>query len=203
MNHWPPVLRAISAATGVLLLSACERETRGWLVAPHVPAAASRPAASALAAGPGASTASAPSAEMPSAAASVVVPMVRIDNRYEANAYAVSQGKRWYRWYNCNGCHSNGGGGMGPALMDLSWRYGSEPEQVYASIVEGRPNGMPSFRGKLTEHQVWQLVAYVRSLGGQVRLDVAPGRTDNLAPPVPVLDDQVGSERTRAEVPPR
>ena len=57
---------------------------------------------------------------------------------------------------------------------------GSEPERLYASIVGGRPNGMPSFRGKIPEQQVWQLVAYLRSLGGLVRLDVAPGRSDNL-----------------------
>jgi hypothetical protein len=32
----------------------------------------------------------------------------------EDNAYELQQGKRWYRWYNCQGCHSHGGGGMGP-----------------------------------------------------------------------------------------
>jgi cytochrome c oxidase cbb3-type subunit 3 len=182
MRSWPLSCMLISAASAAQLLTGCERETRGWRVAPHVPAAASRPAASALAAGPAASTASAASAEMPSAAASVVVPMIRIDNRYEGNAYAVSQGKRWYRWYNCNGCHANGGGGMGPALMDAQWLYGSAPGQVAASIVQGRPNGMPSFAGRIPDEQVWQLVAYVRSMSGLVRADVAPGRSDTLSP---------------------
>ena len=34
---------------------------------------------------------------------------------YEENAFAVNQGKRLFRWYNCNGCHAQGGGNMGPA----------------------------------------------------------------------------------------
>jgi cytochrome c oxidase cbb3-type subunit 3 len=102
-------------------------------------------------------------------------------SQYEKNAYAINEGKRLYQWFNCSGCHSQGGGGMGPALMDSKWRYGSEPENIYATIVEGRPNGMPSFRGKIPEQQVWQIVAYVRSISGLVRLDVAPSRSDTMS----------------------
>ena len=29
--------------------------------------------------------------------------------------------------------------------MDAEWIYGSHPEQIYSDIVQGRPNGMPSF----------------------------------------------------------
>lgn len=95
--------------------------------------------------------------------------------RYEVNAYHVSEGKRLYTWFNCNGCHAMGGGGIAPPLMDETWIYGSEPENIYATIVEGRPNGMPSFRGKIPDQQVWQPVAYVRSLSGQVPKDAASG----------------------------
>jgi cytochrome c oxidase cbb3-type subunit 3 len=69
----------------------------------------------------------------------------RTARRYEGNAYAVSQGMTWYRTYNCNGCHAAGGGNMGPALMDAKWRYGADPSSVYATIANGRPNGMPAF----------------------------------------------------------
>ena len=100
---------------------------------------------------------------------------------YESNAYGVAQGKHLYRWYNCSGCHANGGGGFGPALMDADWRYGSEPAQIYQSIVQGRPNGMPSFGGHIPEDQVWQIVAYVRSMSGQLRKDVAPSRGDSMS----------------------
>ena len=45
---------------------------------------------------------------------------------------------------NCVGCHSHGGGGMGPALMDGQWRYGGRIDQIATTIAEGRPNGMPA-----------------------------------------------------------
>jgi cytochrome c oxidase cbb3-type subunit 3 len=104
---------------------------------------------------------------------------------YEENAYAVSQGKRLYRWYNCNGCHAAGGGGMGPALMDGIWLYGGSPQQIFNTIREGRPNGMPSFAGHISDDQLRQIVAYVRSMSGQLRTDVAPSRDDSLFPREP------------------
>jgi cytochrome c oxidase cbb3-type subunit 3 len=112
-------------------------------------------------------------------------PVAAVSDQYEENAYAMSQGKSLFRKFNCSGCHGQGGGGMGPALMDDKWSYGSEPANIYATIVQGRPNGMPAFGGHLTNEQVWQLVAYVRSMSGQVREDAAPSRSDEFqtAPP--------------------
>lgn len=100
--------------------------------------------------------------------------------KYQESAYAASEGKRLYEASNCVGCHQHGGGGIGPALMDSEWIYGSAPQQIYADIVQGRPNGMPSFGGKIPEYQVWELVAYVRSLSGQLPSDVAPSRSDEM-----------------------
>ena len=100
---------------------------------------------------------------------------------YDQSAYAVGEGKRLYSAFNCVGCHNHGGGGIGPALMDAEWIYGSHPEQIYATIVQGRPNGMPSFGGKIPDYQVWELVAYVRSMSGQLPADVAPSRSDEIA----------------------
>jgi len=104
---------------------------------------------------------------------------------YEANAFAVAQGKRLFGWYNCTGCHANGGGGIGPALTDAEWRYGGDPASIFDSIMRGRPNGMPSFGGHISEDQAWQLVAFVRSMSGQLRADVAPSRNDSLFPGPP------------------
>ena len=144
-----------------LALCACEREERDYRPTPAAAARAQTITLSALQAG--------------GRSEPIVVP-----NEYEESAYAVSEGQRLYRWYNCNGCHANGGGGMGPPLMDDQWIYGSAPANVVASILEGRPNGMPAFRGKVPDHQAMQLAAYVRSMSGLLAKDVAPGRTDHL-----------------------
>jgi cytochrome c oxidase cbb3-type subunit 3 len=99
---------------------------------------------------------------------------------YQENAYAMNEGKRLFDSYNCSGCHAHGGGSIGPALMDAQWIYGSSPPNIFATIVEGRPNGMPSFRGKVPDFQVAQLVAYVRSMAGLAGKTSAPSRNDSM-----------------------
>ena len=151
----PITIAALSALACTLLLGACERENRPT----QAPAAASGTSSH-------------------SYAARVNAP---VKNRYEENAYAVSAGQTWFKAYNCAGCHSGGGGGgMGPPLMDSKWRYGSDPASIFQTISQGRPNGMPAFGEHVPEDQIWQLVAYVRSLSGQLREDVAPTRPDDL-----------------------
>jgi cytochrome c oxidase cbb3-type subunit 3 len=103
-----------------------------------------------------------------------------VSSPYEHNAYAISEGKRLYEQWNCSGCHSHGGGGMGPPLMDDEWIYGSEPENIVETIVEGRPNGMPSFRGRIPNQQLWQIAAYVRSMSGLLPKDVTNARDDHM-----------------------
>lgn len=89
-----------------------------------------------------------------------------LTNPFAGDEAAIATGKDLYAAMNCAGCHASGGGAIGPALMDDEWIYGSAPENVYSSIVEGRPQGMPSFGVRIQEAQVWRLVAYVRSLSG-------------------------------------
>jgi len=100
---------------------------------------------------------------------------------YATNAYALQQGYRLFNTMNCTGCHFHGGGGIGPALMDSEWIYGSDPAQIFSTIVEGRPNGMPSFKGRLTNQQVWQLVAYVRSLSALDGTTSSSAREEHLS----------------------
>jgi cytochrome c oxidase cbb3-type subunit 3 len=105
---------------------------------------------------------------------------------YYNNAEAVNTGKRLFSQYNCSGCHSNGGGGMGPDLMDDVWIYGGRLEQIHQTLVEGRPNGMPSWGGKIPDEQLWQLSAYVRSLSLPQTLAAQTGDTPSQRPaPVP------------------
>jgi cytochrome c oxidase cbb3-type subunit III len=104
---------------------------------------------------------------------------------YDNNANAISAGQALYNQMNCVGCHSHGGGGMGPALMDDEWRYGGRIDQIATSIAEGRPNGMPSWRSKLTDDQIWQLAAYVRSMSGQPSKDAVSSRSESMSNTAP------------------
>src|SRR5437763_15934421 len=109
-----------------------------------------------------------------------LIPTPPSSNMYEESAYAVSEGQKLYEAYNCVGCHAHGGGGIGPPLMDRNWIYGSEPGNVFATIMQGRPNGMPSFRNRVPEYQAWELAAYVRSLAGLLPKGVSPNRPHTL-----------------------
>src|SRR3954468_7806732 len=104
---------------------------------------------------------------------------------FDNNAPAISQGQQLFSQMNCVGCHSHGGGGMGPPLMDDEWRYGGRIDQIAASIAEGRPNGMPAWRGRLTDDQIWQLAAYVRTLSGQPSKDAVSSRADAMSATAP------------------
>lgn len=152
----------MAGLAGMVLLSlpACEREKRDF----HPPPIASLiPAVRETELQPGPPVRAAP-----------------VHDPYEDNAYAVSQGKTLYNQFNCSGCHFQGGGGIGPPLMDADWIYGSRPENIFETVVEGRPNGMPAFGQKIVNDQVWKIVAYVRSMSGLVSKDVAPGRSDDM-----------------------
>jgi cytochrome c oxidase cbb3-type subunit 3 len=109
---------------------------------------------------------------------------------YQETAFQINEGATLYLMFNCVGCHAKGGGAMGPPFIDKTWIYGSTPRDVAISIIAGRPNGMPSFRGKLVPSQLYALVAYVRSLGGFVRGDAIPARDEHMqAAPLPDLDE--------------
>jgi cytochrome c oxidase cbb3-type subunit III len=100
---------------------------------------------------------------------SLSVAALSITNPYEGNPQAVQQGKELYVRMNCAGCHAyNGKGNMGPDLTDAEWRYGGLPVQIYKSIRDGRPQGMPAWGVALPPEDIWKLVAYIQSLGGTV-----------------------------------
>ncbi|MEA2761638.1 MAG: cytochrome c oxidase cbb3-type subunit [Gemmatimonadaceae bacterium] len=143
------------------LLTACKREERRFRETPPSATSDNAVTMSSLQPGP-----------------SVIEAGMR--NPYEDNAYAVSEGKQLFDQMNCSGCHSHGGGGIGPPLTDNEWIYGSEPQNIFQTIVEGRPNGMPPFRGKIPNYQVWELVAYVRALGGIQGKAVRTTRDDHM-----------------------
>jgi cytochrome c oxidase cbb3-type subunit 3 len=112
------------------------------------------------------------------------------DNPYEGTAYGISEGQRLFAWYNCTGCHANGGGGIGPPLIKTVWSYGDKPANLFDTIVKGRPNGMPAWGGKIPEFQIWQLVTYIRSLNGQEPKSATPVRADMIEPDPHTLTPQ-------------
>jgi cytochrome c oxidase cbb3-type subunit 3 len=106
--------------------------------------------------------------------------------RYYNNPEAVTTGKRLFAQYNCSGCHSNGGGGMGPDLMDDVWIYGGRLEQIHQTLVQGRPNGMPAWGGKVPDEELWEIATYVRSLSLPQTLAAQTDNTPSQTPaPVP------------------
>lgn len=114
-----------------------------------------------------------------------------VTNPFHGNAYEISEGQRLFNWYNCSGCHANGGGGIGPPLIKDTWIYGGEPANIFDTIVKGRPNGMPAWGGRIPEYQIWQIVAYVRSLNNEQPKAATPVRSDIIEPTPSTITNKV------------
>ena len=85
-------------------------------------------------------------------------------NPMAGNADAVEAGHVLFGKMNCAGCHAYDlTGGMGPDLTDAVWLYGGKPGEIFHTIEEGTPRGMPAWKDKLTQDQIWQLVSYIQS----------------------------------------
>jgi len=108
------------------------------------------------------------------------LPNYQPSNPYDKSAYAISEGQRLFDWYNCSGCHAHGGGGMGPPLIKQQWIYGGDPANLFDTIVKGRPNGMPTWGGRIPDYQIWQLVAFIRSMNNEEPQSATPVRSDNI-----------------------
>jgi cytochrome c oxidase cbb3-type subunit 3 len=150
----------LALGAGALALASCEREERRTAPPETTPAQS-------------------PDTIMPGGGAAP--PLDPRAAMYDNNAPSIAEGQTLYNQMNCVGCHSHGGGGMGPPLMDDEWRYGGRIDQIVSSIAEGRPNGMPSWRNKLTADQMWKIAAYVRSMSGQPSKDAVSSRSDAMS----------------------
>lgn len=139
--------RIEALAAGCLALSACSQQSNDEARAPTGPGAVDVPG-SLLIPGGGSVTTAADRRALP----------------YYDNAQAVMQGMQLYNQMNCVGCHANGGGAIGPPLMDDKWVYGGRLDQIYDTIYFGRPHGMPAWGGKLGDDQIWNIATYVRSM---------------------------------------
>ena len=163
---------AVAACLTSLLFAGCQREDRDFQTIPPGASEETPVRTSALHAGP--------SGTEPT-----------IVNAYDNNAWAIGEGQRLYSQMNCAGCHApGGGGGIGPALTDDEWIYGGQPENIFDTIVKGRPRGMPSFRDRIGNSEVWKLVAYVRTMNGVTRKDTWAPRADDMEDALPDTDER-------------
>ena len=91
-----------------------------------------------------------------------------IKNPYEGDKAAISTGGKLFIAYNCLDCHgADGSGAMAPTFQDGRWHFGGLPGEVFESIYQGRPDGMPAWGGRISNDQIWMLTAYVRSLSSK------------------------------------
>lgn len=89
----------------------------------------------------------------------------KIPNPFAGDAQAIVEGKALYGAMNCVYCHGAEASGLiGPPLNNTGWRYGGAPADLYRSIHDGRPQGMPAWGGRLPPDQIWKLVAYLQTL---------------------------------------
>jgi len=92
---------------------------------------------------------------------------VTLANPREHDPRALVEGSALFVSYNCADCHGDAGSGaFGPSLDDGRWHFGGLPGEVFESIAQGRPDGMPAWGGRISDPQIWALVTYVRSLNG-------------------------------------
>jgi mono/diheme cytochrome c family protein len=76
----------------------------------------------------------------------------------------ISAGRKVFLEKHCSHCHgANGDGGVNLTKRDLS-----DPKYVSSAIADGQERGglrMPAWRDILTDTEIWQVTAYVMSLG--------------------------------------
>jgi mono/diheme cytochrome c family protein len=96
-------------------------------------------------------------------------------NPVKADATSIAAGQKLYA-KDCAGCHGDTGKGDGsmadelnpkPAdLTDADWKHGSSDGELFLVVSDGAKNtGMKAFKSKMTAHQIWDVVNYVRTLG--------------------------------------
>ena len=111
------------------------------------------------------------------AAAGVATPTVAETNPFSSEA-DIQQGGALFQTH-CSYCHGSfGEGGRGPDLTEGIYRRGGRDQDLYSSIRNGIP-GSEMAPVRVTDDEVWKLVAFVRRLGSQGLLEKARGDAAN------------------------
>ena len=99
----------------------------------------------------------------------------KLRNAVPVSPASIAAGQTLYQ-KQCAGCHGDtgtGDGAMGAELnpkpsnlADADWKHGSTDGEIFTVIRDGvKSTGMKPYGRKLTAHQLWDVVNYVRSLG--------------------------------------
>ncbi|RJP20038.1 MAG: cytochrome-c oxidase, cbb3-type subunit II [Deltaproteobacteria bacterium] len=85
-------------------------------------------------------------------------------NPFAGDRAAEEEGERIFK-ENCRSCHGEkGAGGFGPKLAVKDHKFGNGDADLFTSVADGRPGGMPSFLPQLGKDRVWKVVSYIRHL---------------------------------------
>jgi cytochrome c oxidase cbb3-type subunit 3 len=161
--------RSIAAVCAFFVVSACTRSggSRSDTSAAKMPDTAGQPAVSHLVVAGDSLRFIQHDENLPVGFPMSVKPLP-INNPYEGDKAAISTGGKLFIAYNCLDCHgADGSGAMGPSFQDGRWHFGGAPGEVFESIYQGRPDGMPAWGGRISDDQIWMLTAYVRSLSSK------------------------------------
>ena len=101
----------------------------------------------------------------------------QVKNPVAATAESAANGGKLYGRY-CAACHGKEGRGDGLAgakldpkpsnLTDEEWKHGPADGEIFTVIHDGAKNtGMKAFGSRMTEHELWDLVNYIRTLKQQ------------------------------------
>ena len=82
---------------------------------------------------------------------------------YTGDAAAIAEGRKLFD-RNCAECHGDGTGGSGPDLTDNEWMCDGSDAQIFATVSNGRPGGLPSWSSALKDDEIWKIIAFIRSL---------------------------------------
>src|SRR6202030_4173582 len=123
----------------------------------------------------------------------------QIKNPAAGDPAAIERGMQAFQSMNCVGCHApNGGGGMGPALIERQFSCGRGLADMHLSVNAGRAHGMRGWGEMLPADAIWGLVAYVTSISSAP--DTGWGQTISLSPPSPSIQ-QVPAELVTTTTP--
>jgi cytochrome c oxidase cbb3-type subunit 3 len=87
---------------------------------------------------------------------------------YSPDASIIEKGKAVFMANNCGACHRNDGGGnsIGPNITDQYWIHGGAIKNVFLTIKNGAPNGMPAWGKSMSQQDVRNVAFFVMSLQG-------------------------------------